>query len=164
MEEKLGNLKKSVNIHLERMDIKTSITTVTISEIKSHIHKLENTIQENYEQIPEPDAPSWTFPGDIVELHAPEDDVIFLSADDNEATTSEEHHQQEDPTIDTEVQEEHGNTPYGLSPTNPFVPAGAEEVETDSSTSTNQNEETVEEELATFFANPSYRTADPELL
>ena len=64
-------------MHLERMDKKTSITSVTISEIRSQIHKIESTMEEDYGKIPEPDSPSWIFPGDIVELHAPEDDIIF---------------------------------------------------------------------------------------
>ena len=151
-------------MHLERVDVKTSITTVTISEIQSQIHKLENTMEEGHEQIPEPDRPSWTFPGDIVELHAPENDIIFLGEDNDEVTTSEEHRQEEDPPIDTAAPEEHGNIPYGLSPMNQYVPVGAEGGETSSYVSTSEDEETVEEGLATYFANPSYRATNPELL
>ena len=77
IEVKMEKLKKHVNMHLERMDKKTSIASVTMSEIRSQIHRLESTIEGNFEQIPEPNSPSWVFPGDIVELHAPEDDIIF---------------------------------------------------------------------------------------
>ena len=70
METKMEKLKGHVNMHLERMDKKTSIASVTMSEIRSQIHRLENTIEGNFEHIPEPDSPSWVFPGDIVELHA----------------------------------------------------------------------------------------------
>ena len=35
-------------MHLERMDKKTSIASVTISEIRSQIHRLESTIEGNY--------------------------------------------------------------------------------------------------------------------
>ena len=66
--------------------------------------------------------------------------------------------------MDTAAPEEHGNTPYGLSPTNWYVTAGAEGGETSSYVSTSEDEETVEEGLATFFTNPSYRAANPELL
>ena len=70
-------LKKHVGIHVERTDKKTSVTSVTISEIRSQIHRLETTIEGNFEHIPEPDQPSWVFPGDIVKIHAPEDDILF---------------------------------------------------------------------------------------
>ena len=67
-------------------------------------------------------------------------------------------------TISGEIQEEHGNIPHGLSPPRQYVPAGAEEDETSSSTSTYEQEETVEEGLANYFSNPSYRAANPDLL
>ena len=67
MEVKMEKLKRHVNMHLERMDKKTSIASVTISEIRSQIHRLESAIEGNYEQIPEPNSPSWVFPGDIVD-------------------------------------------------------------------------------------------------
>ena len=71
MEVKMEKLKRHVNMHLERMDKKTSITSVTISEIRSQVYKIESTIEESYGKIPEPDSPSWIFPGDIVE-HMPQ--------------------------------------------------------------------------------------------
>ena len=74
---RMEKLKKHVDTHLERTDIKTSVTSVTISEIRSQIHRLETTVEGNFEHIPELDKPSWVFPGDIVELHAPEDDILF---------------------------------------------------------------------------------------
>ena len=40
MEIKMEKLKKHVNTHLERMDKKTSVASVTISEIRSQIHRL----------------------------------------------------------------------------------------------------------------------------
>ena len=47
MERKMEKVKKHVNTHLERMDKKTSITSITISEIRSQIHRLENTMKGN---------------------------------------------------------------------------------------------------------------------
>ena len=73
----MEKLKKHVDTHLERTDKKTSVTSVTISEIRSQIHKLETTVEGNFEHIPEPHQPSWVFPGYIVEIHAPEDDTLF---------------------------------------------------------------------------------------
>ena len=164
MEVKMEKLKKHVNMHLERMDKKTSITTVTISEIRSQVHKIERAIEESYEKIPEPDRPSWIFPGDIVELHAPEDDIIFHDEGDGETSTNRKQHQEENLTINGEVWEEHGNIPHGLSPPRQYVPAGAERDEADSSTTTYGEEKTVEEGLAAYFSNPSYRAANPKLL
>ena len=163
MEVKIEKLKRHVNIHLERMDKKTSIASVTISEIRSQIHRLESAIEGNYEQIPEPNSPSWVFPGDIVELHVPEDDIIFHDESD-ETPTNRQQQQEENSTISGEIQEEHGNIPHGLSPPRQYIPAGAEGDETNSSTSTYGEEETVEEGLANYFGNPSYRAANPDLL
>ena len=58
MEVKMEKLKRHVTMHLERMDKKTSIASVTISEIRSQNHRLESTIEGNYEQMPEPNSPS----------------------------------------------------------------------------------------------------------
>ena len=164
MEIKMEKLKKHINTHLERMDKKTSVASVTISEIRSRIHRLENTIEGNFEHIPEPDSPSWVFPGDIVELHAPEDDIIFHDEGDSETPPNRQQQQEESLTISGEIQEEHGNIPHGLSPPRQYIPAGAEGNKTNSSTSTYEEEETVEEGLANYFSNPSYRAANPDLL
>ena len=164
MEVKVEKLKRHVNMHLERMDKKTSIASVTISEIRSQMHRLESAIEGNYEQIPEPNSPSWVFPGDIVELHAPEDDIIFHDESDDETPTNRQQQQEGNSTISREIQEEHGNIPHGLSPPRQYIPEGAEGDETNSSTSTYEEEETVEEGLANYFSNPSYRAANPDLL
>ena len=161
---RMEKLKKHVNTHLERMDKKTSVASVTMSEIRSQIHRLENTVEGNFEHIPEPDSPSWVFPGDIVELHAPEDDIIFHDAGDSEAPPNRQQQQEESLTISGEIQEEHGNIPHGLSPPRQYIPAGAEGDETNSSMSAYEEEETVEEGLANYFSNPSYRAANPDLL
>ena len=75
--EKMEQLKKHVNTHLDRLDKKTTLTSVTISEVRSQIHRLENTIEDHLGHMPERDNPSWVFPGDIVHLNAPEDYTIF---------------------------------------------------------------------------------------
>ena len=163
LEVKMEKLKKHVNMHLERMDKKTGVASVTISEIRLQIHRLENTMEGNFEHIPEPDSPSWMFPGDIVELHAPKDDIIFHDESDDE-TPPNRQQQGENSTMGGGIQEEHGNIPSGLSPPKQYIPAGAEGDEDSSSTSTYGEEETVEEGLANFFSNPSYRAANPDLL
>ena len=86
LQREMEKLKKHVNTHLERTDEKTSVTSVTISEIRSQIHRLETTMEGNFEHIPEPNKPSWVFPGDIVEIHAPEDDILFHEEQNNTNT------------------------------------------------------------------------------
>ena len=73
----MERLKKHMNIQLERTDKKTSVTLVTISELRSQVHGLVATLEANFDDIPPSDQPSWVFPGDIVEITAPEDDVLF---------------------------------------------------------------------------------------
>ena len=104
LQREMEKLRKHVNIHLERTDKKTSITSVTISKIRSQIHQLEATIEGNFEHISEPDQPSWVFPGDIVQIHPPEDDTLFCE---------EFQQQEEDSATGGQPQEEQHNTPQG---------------------------------------------------
>ena len=161
---RMEKLKKYVNTHLERIDRKTSVTSVTVSEIRSQIHRLETTMEGNFEHIPEPDKPSWVFPGDIIELHAPEDDILFHEECDSQVPSNGHQQQEESPTTGGELQEEQDNIPHGLSPPRQYIPAGAEGGKSNSSSSTCEEEETVEEGLAHYFSNPSYRAANPALL
>ena len=164
LQQEVEKLKKHVNIHLERTDKKTSVTSVTISEIRSQIHRLEVTIEGNFEHILEPDQPSWVFPGDIVQIQASEDDTLLFEEFEKQVPFNG--HQQPEETSATggEPQREQDNTPQRLSPIRQYIPAGAEEGETSPSSSTYDEEETVEEGLARFFNNPSYRAANPALL
>ena len=157
-------LKKHVNIHLERTDKKTSVTLVTISEIRSQIHPLEATIEGNFEHIPEPDQPSWVFPGDIVQIHAPENDTLFCEEFEEQVPFNEHQQQEEDLATGGQPREEPDNIPQRLSPIRQYIPAGAEGGESSPSSSTCDEEETTEEGLAQFFDNPSYRAANPALL
>ena len=160
----MEKLKKHVNTHLERMDKKTSVTSVTVSEIRSQMHRLETTMEGNFEHIPELDKPSWVFPGDIVELHAPEDDILFHEEWDRPIPSIDHQQQGESSTMGGELREEQDNISHGLSPPRQYIPAGAEGGESNLSSSTCDKEETVEEELARYFSNPSYRAANPALL
>ena len=98
LQREMEKLKKHVDIHLERTDKKTSVTSVTISEIRSQIHRLETTIEGNFEHIPELDQPSWVFPGDIVKIHAPEDDILFHEEYEGQIPT-EDHQQREEDSV-----------------------------------------------------------------
>ena len=92
----MEKLKKHLDIHLERTDKKTSVTSVTISEIRSQIHRLETTIEGNFEHIPELDQPSWVFPGDIVQIHAPEDDILFHEESEGQMPSNGHQQREED--------------------------------------------------------------------
>ena len=60
-------------------------------------------MEDNLEHIPEPDNPSWVFPGDIVELHAPEDDTIFHDQGDGGTPSNRRQHQEESLASDEEI-------------------------------------------------------------
>ena len=152
----IEKLKKHVDIHLERTDKKTSVTSVTISEIRSLIHRLETTIEGNFEHIPEPDQQSWVFPGDIIQIHAPEDDILFHEESEGQVPSNSHQQQEEDSATGGEPQEEQYNTPQRLSPIRQYIPVGAEGGESSPSSSTCDEEGTAEEGLAQFFDNPSY--------
>ena len=145
---RMEKLKKHVDTHLERTDKKTSVTSVTISEIRSQIHRLETTMEGKFEHIPKPDKPSWVFPGDIVELHAPEDDILFHEEWDRPIPSNDHQQQGESSTTGGELWEEQDNIPHGLSLPRQYIPAGAEGHESNLSSSTCDEEETVEEGLA----------------
>ena len=95
MEMKMEQLKKHVNTHLERLDKKTTLTSVTISEVRSQIHRLENTMEDHLGHMPEPDNPSWVFPGDIVHLNASEDYTTFHDQGNDETPLNRRQHQEE---------------------------------------------------------------------
>ena len=56
-----------MNTQLERMDKKTSVASVTISELKSRMHLLETALETSLNYDPHEDQPSWMFPGELVE-------------------------------------------------------------------------------------------------
>ena len=121
-------------------------------------------MEGNFEHVPEPDKPCWVFPGDIVELHTPEDDILFHEECDSQILPNGHQQQGESLTTGGDIQEQQGNIPHGLSPPRQYIPAGAEGGKSNSSSSTCDEEETVEKGLAHYFSNPSYRAANPALL
>ena len=78
---------------------------------------------------------------------------------------SNDHQQrEEDSAAGGELREEQDNIPHRFSPPRQYIPAGAEGGESNLSSSTCDEEETVEEQLSRYFNNPSYRAANPALL
>ena len=143
----MEGLKKHMDMHLERMDKRTSVTMVTISEIRSQVHLLEATGEGNFKHIPEPDQPSWVFPGNIVEIKIPEEEVLFHE-ERNEPRPSHDHQQEGELATGGELQVDRDNIPQRLSPPRRYIPAGAEGNDSSQSSSTNDEEDTVEEGLA----------------
>ena len=68
-----------------------------------------------------------------------------------------------DLAIRGEIQGNWDNTPQRLSPPRRYIRGGEERSDSSQSSTTTDGEETIEERLARFFDNPSYRAADPAL-
>ena len=77
LQQRMEKLKKHINTQLERMDKKTSVASVTISELKSRVHILETSMETNLDFDPHTDQATWAFPGELVELNTPEIDILF---------------------------------------------------------------------------------------
>ena len=112
----------------------------------------------------QPKRQGFVSPKDIIELHAPDPDDIFNS--EEEATsavtkTEERQIQQDTPEQDTS----RGETSNRINSEINYIPAGAELEDSAASSerSVSDQEATVEEGIANFFDNPSYRASNPEL-
>ena len=118
-------------------------------------------MEDHLGRIPEPDNPSWVFPGDIVHLDTPDDYTTFRDQTNNVTPPNRQQHQEEHLPNDEEMRENNGNIPHRLSPVRNYIPAGAEGGETSTSMSIHDGEESLEEELENYFSNPSYRVIGP---
>ena len=148
MRQELEKLKKHLNTQLERIDRKTSMTSVTISEIRSQVHRLKAVIEGNFDYIPEPDRPSWVFPGEIVNVQTSEEDSSFHDTYGESLPCNEDGQQEENSATGRELQMSQNNIPHGLSSPRRHIPAGAEGGDSSLSSSTNEEEVPLEEELA----------------
>ena len=81
-------------------------------------------MEDHLGHMPEPENPSWVFPGDIVQVNAPEDYTIFHDQGNDETPPNRQQHQEESLARDEEIRENHGNTPHGLSPPQNYIPTG----------------------------------------
>ena len=152
LQEQIEQIKGRTAKHLDRTDRRAITTYTTISEIRSQIYKIENTLENNDISLEQPERPGWIFPGDIVELHAPEDDDLFHTDEETSSLDSEEENVQADQQQTREQNQMMGDIPNRLSPVRNYVPAGAEEEESSSSQETaSEPEDTVEEGLADCF-------------
>ena len=145
LQQRMEKLKKHMNTQLERMDKKTSVASVTISELKSQVHILETAMETNLDFDPHADQPSWEFPGKLVELNTSEIDVLFCEEQEELGPPSEQQQTGEDLAMGGEPQEHWDNIPQRLSPPGRYIPGGAEGSDSSQSSITTEGEETVEE-------------------
>ena len=123
---RMEKLKRHVNTQLERIDKKTSVASVTISELKSRVHILETSMETNLDFDPHADQPSWAFPGELVELNTPEIDILFCEEQEELEPSNEQQQAGEDLAIGGEPQECRDNIHQRLSSPRRYIPGGAE--------------------------------------
>ena len=128
------------------------------------MHKLEAVIEGNFDHIPEPDGSSWVFPGEIVKLQTSEEEGLFHDTHEESLPSNEYLQQEENSATGGELQMNQNDIPHGLSSPRRHIPAGAEGNDSSLSSSTNDEEVPLEEELAQYFSNPAYRAHNPVLL
>ena len=163
LQQRMEQLKRHVNTQLERMDKRASVASVTISELKSRVHILETALETSLDFDPRTDESPWASPGEFVELVTPEVDVLFCEGQGEMEPSNEQQQIEENLAIGGEPQEHRDNIPQRLSSPGRHIPGGAKESDSSQSPITTEGEENVEEGLAHFFDNPSYRAADPAL-
>ena len=142
LQEQVKQIKIHTDLQLERID-KRSISTITkISDMKSKLKKIEDSMADNGILMEPTDQVGWVYPNDIVELHDPLESELFHTDDEMPPLVDEE--------ITSSVQvfedqsQEEGEIPSGLSPDQNYVPAGEESEGAASSQESLSGEITVE--------------------
>ena len=159
--KQIDQVKHQTFKHLDRIDGQAITTYTTISEIKSQIHKIESILEGQNLLTEQPERQGFVFPEDIIELHAPDSDEIFNSEKEATTTVTERQTQQPIPEQSTS----RGDTINRSSSETNYIPAGAEQEDLTalSERSVSDSEAMVEEGIARFFDNPSYRAGNPKL-
>ena len=160
MQQQVVKFKKHMNTQLERMDKKTSVALVAISELKTRMHLLETALETSLDYDPHEDQPMLMSLEELVELNPPEDNVSFHE-EQGKLETPNEHHMEADLAIGGELRENQDNTHRGLSPPRMYIPGGAKRSDSSRSSNSTGEEETVEEGLARFFSNPISQSCRP---
>ena len=99
MQQQIGQFRKHMNTQLERMDKKTSVAPVTISELRTRMHLLETALETSLDYDPHEDQPMWMSLEELVELRPPEDNVLFHEEQRKLKTPNEQHYMEADSTI-----------------------------------------------------------------
>ena len=145
------------------MDKRAIATYTIILDIRSHIKKIEDNLENTDILLEQSEQLEWGFPEDIVELHAADENGFFHTDDEVPPLESEETNVQTHQRQNIQNQEE-GEIPSRLSPIINYILAGGREEETASSQETVlESEPMVEDGLTDFFHTPSYRSTDPSL-
>ena len=151
LQEHIEQIKGRTSKHYDRIDRRAITTYTTISEIRSQIHKIENTLENNNISLEQPER----LDGHSQELHTPEDDDLFHTDEETSSLDIEVVGVQADQQQTTEQNPVMGYIPNRLSPVRNYVPVRAEEEESSPSQETaSEPEATVEEGLADFLAIP----------
>ena len=103
MQQQLVKFRKHMNTQLERMDKKTSVASVAISELKTRMHLLETALETSLDYDPHEDQPRWMSLEELVELNPPEDNVSFHEEQGKLETPNEQHHMEADLVIGGEL-------------------------------------------------------------
>ena len=98
-----------------------------------------------------------------MELNTPEIDILFREEQEELEPSNEQQRAGEDLAIGGEPQEYQDIISRKLSSPRRYIPGGAKGSDSSQSSVVTEGEEIVEEGLARFFDNPSYRAADPVL-
>ena len=102
-------------------------------------------------------------PWEACRVESPEIGILFREEQEELKPSNEQQRAGEDLAIGGEPQEYQDNMSRKLSSPRRYIPGGAEESDSSQSSIVTEGEEIVEEGLAQFFDNPSYRAADPVL-
>ena len=90
LQKQIDRMREQTAAQLERVDKRAIATYTIISDIKSHIKKIEDNL-ENTDIFVEPSEQlEWKFPEDIVELHAADGNEFFHTDDEIPPLESEE--------------------------------------------------------------------------
>ena len=111
------------------MDKRAIATYTIISDIKSHLKKIEDNLENTDIFIEPSEQLEWEFPEDIVELHAADENGFFHTDDEIPPLESEETNVQTHQRQNIQNQEE-GEIPNRLSPIIDYISAGGGEEET----------------------------------
>ena len=108
------------------MDKRAIATYTIISDIKSHIKKIEDNLENTDIFVKQSEQLDWEFPEDIVELHAADKNEFFHTDDEIPPLESEETNVQTHQRPNIQNQEE-GEIPNRLSPIIDYISAGGGE-------------------------------------
>ena len=155
-------MKIHTDLQIERIDKKSISFDTKVSDMKSSLTKVEDSLADNGILLEPTEQVGWTYPDDVVELQDPEEGELFHTDDEMPPPEDEEVDTSNQQGSEDRSQGEDG-VPNRLSLTQNYIPAGEESEGAASSQESLAGEITTETGLAEFFQNLSYRSTNPEL-